>query len=143
MDKDTLPVLAHTPTRESIMQLEAVMTKLPQVELQLIEHWAHGAYARELHIPAGTLLTGKIHKHSQINVLAKGRMQLATEFGTGEVSAPAVIVGKAGDKRAGLALEDSIWVEFVPTTHTTAEAVEKEAIVDSYKSYEERLECHG
>ena len=35
-------------------------------------HFAPGAYGREMTLPAGLVVVGKIHKHAHINVISKG-----------------------------------------------------------------------
>ena len=41
-------------------------------------HFAPGAYGREMTLPAGLVVVGKIHKHAHINVISKGRLQVFT-----------------------------------------------------------------
>ena len=50
-----------------------------QTELPLKHSFAPGVYAREMEIPAGTLLIGKIHKHRHHNFLMKGSIIVLTE----------------------------------------------------------------
>jgi hypothetical protein len=49
-----------------------------QTELPLKHSFAPGVYAREMEIPAGTLLIGKIHKHRHHNFLMKGSIIVLT-----------------------------------------------------------------
>lgn len=114
--------------RDSVQALESRMLGLPQVELDLFQHFAHGVYARELHIPAGVLLTGKIHKYSCINVLLKGTIAIVTEAGKKLMKAPAIFPAPAGVKRTGYAVTDTIWV----TVHANPDNMERspEAMAD-------------
>ena len=52
-----------------------------QIELPLKHSFSPGIYARELEIPEGTLLIGKIHKHRHHNFLMKGETIVITESG--------------------------------------------------------------
>src|SRR5574340_659286 len=36
-------------------------------------HFTDGVYAREMHIPAGHVVVGKIHRHEHLNFISKGR----------------------------------------------------------------------
>ena len=132
---------------EKIAALESAMKEHEQLELEAIHHFAHGTYTRELIIPAGTVLTGKIHRHSCINILAKGKMRVATSEGMIDVCAPHTFVSGPGEKKAGVALEDSIWINVHPWTGSEdIEAIERETIVESFEQLEiERKEqlCLG
>jgi hypothetical protein len=53
--------------------------------------------------------------------LSAGKLQLVTDNGTVEVSAPCTVTVKPGQKNAALALEDSVWTNFFPTDETDVE----------------------
>ena len=81
-----------------------------QTELPLKHSFAPGVYARELEIPAGTLLIGKIHKHRHHNFLMKGSIIVLTETnGVELLQAPLMIVSEEGTQRIGYAVTDTIW----------------------------------
>ena len=81
----------------------------------VVEEYGCGTYARELFIPKGTVLTGKIHKLPHLNILAKGKLVVLTEKGRETFKAPVTFVSPAGVKRAGYILEDTVWI----TVHLT------------------------
>jgi hypothetical protein len=122
--------------RSKIMQLEEFMLEeFESVELQINHYFANGTYTRELIIPAGVLLTGHIHRHSCINILTKGRIQIVTDEGVKELTAPYVAVTGDGVKKAGYALEDSIWINVFPWNGTdTVEQIEQKVIIPSYEA---------
>ena len=120
-------------SREGIMELEKAMMEHPnQVEMELVHHFSKGLYARELKIPAGTLLVGKIHKHKSLNILAQGDISLLTEEGTKRVKAPYTVVSKPGIKRVGYAHEDCTWITVHATEETNLEKIEDEVIAKDY-----------
>jgi len=81
-----------------------------QTELPLKHSFAPGVYARELEIPAGTLLIGKIHKHRHHNFLMKGSILVLTETnGVELLQAPLMIVSEEGTQRIGYAITDTLW----------------------------------
>ena len=82
--------------RDKVFAAEAYMKEQPQVPIETIHHFSKDVYAREIRIPAGTLLTGEIHKFKNLNILSAGTMQVLTEEGIKEVSAPFTVVSPAG-----------------------------------------------
>jgi hypothetical protein len=119
--------------RGKIDRIEQEIAKLPQIEMVTIHHFANGLYARELHIPAGTILTGKIHKTEHINIVSKGRIIVWTEAGMKEVSAPFTMVSYPGTKRVGYALEDTIWTTIHASNETDLVKLEEELIAKTYE----------
>lgn len=83
---------------------------MEQAELPLKHSFAPGVYAREMEIPAGTLLIGKIHKHRHHNFLMKGSIIVLTEAnGVELLQAPLMIVSEEGTQRIGYAITDTVW----------------------------------
>lgn len=92
-------------------------------------------YAREMLIPKGTIIIGKIHRHQHLNFIMKGQVSVATEFGKKYFTAPCIFVSEVGLKRAVYAEEDTIWVTVHLTEHTGEEnlnKIEEEVIAPSY-----------
>lgn len=115
---------------EKLDQLEVEISKMPAVEL-LTEHlFSHNCYARVLHIPAGTVLTGKPHNFRTLNILLKGRIEVtANNEKSRMLVAPAIFVAEAGARRAGLVHEDCTWVNVHGTGETDFEKIEGEMIL--------------
>lgn len=122
--------------REKIVALEsAILAECPPLELVEKHYFAHGTYTRELHIPAGTTLTGKIHRHSCINVVAKGRIKVITDEGESEIVGYHAFVSGPNVKKAGFVLEDTIWLNVHPWDGVqTVEQIEQEAIISAEES---------
>lgn len=92
-------------------------------------------YARQMFIPKGTLIIGKIHRHSHLNFILQGKVKVSTEFGQKELTAPCSFVSEVGLKRAVLAEEDTIWVTVHLTKFTSEQDLDKmedELIAPSY-----------
>lgn len=129
-------ILDHKPiTRQQVNDLEAVMKKLPQVELKVINHFASGVYARELHIPAGITLTGRIHKYDNLNILSQGEMLVTTEAGLVHVKAPFTVVSPAGTKRIATTLTDCIWTSIHGTDETDIDKIEQHFTAGDEQEY--------
>jgi len=125
--------------REQILRLEDEMRKHSQLDLPVTHHFAPGVYARELFIPKGTLLTGKIHKTEHLNILAKGKIAISNLGESKEFEAPYIYVSPPGTKRAGYVLEDSVWITIHVTEETDLEKIESEVIAQSFLEFDETL----
>jgi len=68
-------------SRQAVFDMERLMRQAPQVELKVKHYFSKGVYARELHIPAGVILTGEIHKFENLNILSQGKIEVLTEKG--------------------------------------------------------------
>ncbi len=80
-----------------------------------LKHWlAPGIYAREIHLPANTLVVGKIHRHRHFNILSQGSITCYTEFGLQTLEAPASFISEPGTKRVVFTHEDAIWTTIHP-----------------------------
>lgn len=104
--------------REKVLRLEEELNKTPQVDCPTRWYFAPGMAAREIRIPAGTVLTGAVHKTENLAVLSAGRLRLVTETGTVEISAPHTLTVKPGQKNAAYAIKDAVWTNFFPTDET-------------------------
>lgn len=140
---DKMLVRAHVAPpcgRERLMILEdAIRRELPPVELKHTDYFSKGVYARELFIPKGTVLTGKIHKYTNLNIMSMGELSVLTEDGIKRVKAPFTIVSPPGTKRAAYAHEDTIWTTIHGTELTDVEEIESFFIAQSYEEFEHFL----
>ena len=123
--------LDNLNTRDKIFAAEAFMREQPQVEIPVKHYFSQGVYAREITIPAGVILTGDIHKFTQLNILSKGRMQVYTEEGIREVEAPFTVVSPPGTKRIAHTLTECVWTTIHGTDETDVNEIEKVFIAKS------------
>lgn len=129
--------------RGAILEFESACKAAEAVAKVTIEptiYSACGVYAREIFIPKGTALVGEIHLTDQINVVSKGKIRVATEEGVKTVVAPCTFISKAGTKRAGFALEDTIWTAFLGTEKTEDADIYAEFIAKDYETLDKQLE---
>ena len=133
--------LINQDHRRKMEALEAsILAELPLIECETKHYFAHGTYTRELHLPKGTVLTGKIHRHSCINILSKGSMAVVTDEGEYQIDAPHTFVSGPGVKKAGYALEDSIWINVHPWEgEEDLDMIEEAVIVPSYEALEKEM----
>lgn len=96
-------------------------------------HFAPGAYGREMFLPAGMVVVGKIHKHAHVNVISQGRVQVFTEHdGIQELVAPCTFVSSPGTKRAVHVIEDTVWTTVHVTDKTDLAEIEREVIATDF-----------
>jgi hypothetical protein len=126
--------------RGRIEKLESMMMSAGgQVELSPAHYFAKGLYAREIRIPKGTLLTGKIHKHEHLNIISQGEISVLTEHGPQRIKAPCTIVSQPGTKRVGYAHEDTVWTTIHATDETDVEKIDDELVVETFEQYQALL----
>jgi len=92
-------------------------------------------YARQMFIPKGSLIIGKIHRHQHLNFILKGKISVATEFGKKYFEAPCTFISEVGIKRAVYAEEDTIWATVHMTKFNSEEdldKIEQEVIAPTY-----------
>ena len=130
-------VMTINERRSWIMTVENHLLQMPQVELPVIHHHSHGVYGRELPIPAGTLLVGKIHRNSTLNVLTKGEVSVVSIEGVVRIKAPHVFVSVPGTKRVIFAHVDSTWLTAHHTFEKEESKIENEIIAKDYDELEE------
>lgn len=115
---------------------EAMRQEDNQVDIASMDVRHHftntGLYAREMVIPKGTLITGRIKKHEHISVISAGLVTEVTEAGVTNIRAPYTMVSLPGTKRVVLAHEDTVWVTIHATTKTDLEEIEDELIASSH-----------
>ena len=116
-------------------RLEEAMRQAGEIELPVKHFFAHGVYGRQLFIPKGTVLTGKIHKYDNLNVMIQGELSVLTKEGVKRVKAPFTIVSPAGTRRVAYAHEDTIWMTVHGTFEQDLEKIEEYFIAQSYSEY--------
>lgn len=118
---------ARQPTREQIEHLEALILQKPQVDLPIRHYFAPGLYAREMFIPAGTVLTGAVHKTEHLAVFV-GDITVWTDEGMQRLTGHCTFVSKPGTKRVGYAHADTWCTGFFPTDKTDVAELELDLV---------------
>lgn len=126
-------LLPRIPTRADIERLEdaIVASGAPLIAFPTRHYfWTENGvrlYAREITIPAGTVLTGKVHREPHVNAIPRGRIRVWTEEGMKTLAGPHTFLSRPGTKRAGLALEETVWttIHVNPTDREDPEEMER------------------
>jgi hypothetical protein len=115
--------------REKIAFLVRELAKVEQVECPLKHYFAPGVYLREIFMPAGSIIIGKIHKTEHFNLIERGRCTLYHEDGRQELlEAPHTFVSKAGVQKVLHIHEDMVWRTIHVTEETDLERLEAQLI---------------
>ncbi|MGH3054755.1 MAG: hypothetical protein ACRDL7_07240 [Gaiellaceae bacterium] len=123
------------------MDFENALRELPDAIIGgdpwTTHHHGHKVYGREIKIPAGIMLTGKIHRNATLNILISGKCLQTTEYGSEVIEGPMVWVGEPGIKRALYTLTEVHWVTAHGTEETDITKIEDEVIVPSFEALEQ------
>lgn len=124
--------LVNLPIRQKIDRIEAVLKQMPeQLDLPPVHHFSRGLYARELFIPKGTLIVGKIHRYECLNTML-GDISVLTEEGVKRLTGFHTFTSRPGVKRVGFTHEDTTWICYHASKETDIDKLEDELIAKSY-----------
>ena len=122
-----------------VMQLEAaIIDQLEPVDLDkhTKHHFSDGIYLRELFIPAGVVVTGKIHRSRHLTIIVSGTVRITTDHGVKEITGPAVFDSEPGIKKAAYAVTDVVLMNPHPTESTDLKEIEHKFIAPSIAALE-------
>ena len=131
--------LAELGTMPEILRIEKEMREFPSLTLPVEHYQIDGVYVRSLFLPAGTLLTGKIHNFENIAILVQGTIRVSNGTDAYVLTAPRIIVDKPGVKRIGYAETDVTFITVHKTANTEIDDIEKELVSDTFEEYEQQL----
>lgn len=115
------------PPREQIASLVADLLASPDANREFVvrHSFAPGMYIREMDIPAGALVVGRLHKTECVNICAKGDIEVYTEQGgVMRVGAGFVAISAPGTMKIVLAYQDTTWVNVFRTDETDINKLE-------------------
>ena len=139
MEENGFLVPTSEESRALILDFQRVVSELETefpVDCPLKHHFAPGLYAREIFLPKGSVVVGKIHKHAHVNNISQGHVMVYTEEGLQEFIAPYQFISLPGTKRVVCALEDTIWTTYHPTEETDLEIIEQHVIAKDFEEYD-------
>lgn len=126
--------------REQIYELERAMKAAPEeikCNPEPVHHFAKGIYAREVTIPAGTIVVGEVHKTEHLCIVSKGKITVLTEQGLKTIEAPCTIVSPPGTKRVGVTHTETVWTAIHGTNETDIEKLKTELIAETHEELSE------
>jgi hypothetical protein len=101
--------------------------------------FSEGVYIREMFMPQGGLVIGKLYKISHTWFLLSGDLEVATDEGSEYYIGPCYVNAPEGTKRVLHAVSDVIFVNVYPNPENITDTDKLEEILtcSSYKEYEE------
>ena len=101
--------------------------------------FSEGVYIREMFMPQGGLVIGKLYKISHTWFLLSGDLEVATDEGSEYYIGPCYVNAPEGTKRVLHAVSDVIFVNVYPNPDNITDTDKLEEILtcSSYKKYEE------
>lgn len=131
-----MPTAGTPESRALAYEFESKLRAMPPVEMPVTEYFSHGVYARELFIPAGTALTGKVHKFDNLNILLEGEIAVLTADGTVKRLGPGFVeVAPPGMKRVAVAVTDTRWMTVHGTHERDTAKIEAEFVAQDEHEY--------
>lgn len=116
----------------SIKNLVSYMEKLPQLDAPVKHHFSKGVYAREIFMPKGMLIVGKIHKTRHLNIISQGRCTVKTTARKLTIQAPFTFESIEGEQKVVYMHEDVVWTTIHLTNETDLAKIEEECIANEY-----------
>lgn len=96
--------------------IAAVRKYLPPAEVDIRHHFIPGGYVREMIIPQGILVVGRIIYKDTISAISQGKLLVYLGPNDTEIlDGPKTFVATPGAQRAALALTEVRWVTFMVT----------------------------
>lgn len=141
LSKQQIRALSNEPVNLSIVALQKQMTDMEQLEIKVWHHFiGDHIYVREMFMPAGSVIVGKIHKKQHLLQVQIGSVKVTSKEYSGILRGPIAYNSGPGAKRALLALSDC----FISTVHevssTDLDKIEAELIADTFEDYEESIQ---
>ena len=115
-----------------IKDLVSVMEKLPQLDAPVKHYFSKGVYAREIFMPKGMLIVGKIHKTRHLNIISQGRCTVKTPTRKLEIEAPFTFESVEGEQKVVYMHEDVVWTTIHLTDETSLAKIEEQCIAKDY-----------
>lgn len=126
--------------RDLITQVEGrvrVAETTSPADIPIAHHFSKDVYAREMRMPKGAIVVGKIHKHQNLSILSAGEVSVLSQDGVMRIKAPFTFVATPGTKRVIYAHEDAVWTVIHGTSETDLGKIEDQFIAKDYDELEQ------
>lgn len=124
-----LPIPRKITSLDTIRDFEKSLIGLPQVDVPVEHDFGHNIYSRKVTMPAGSIITSKLHMRDHFAVVLRGLVDVWEPNGPKRrLKAGDHFKTRAGTKRILHVIEETEWITFHGTEQKTPEAVEREII---------------
>lgn len=103
------------------------------IDIPINHHFSKDVYAREMVMPKGSLVVGKIHRHENLCIISQGEVSVLSIDGVKRLKAPCTFVASRGAKRVIYAHEETVWTVIHGTNERDLEKLEHEFIAKDYE----------
>ena len=118
---------------------ELFMSKLPDATIEYRHKFLPGVYIRKMYVPAGAILTSKVHKTEHAFIVNKGRILVYDGVHEAIIlKAPYDGTTLPGTRRIGVALDFTIWINIHPTNIKPVDDSEK-ALEDALRKIDKKV----
>lgn len=131
-----MPAATQAEVRSWMMKFtNQLLSLLPEQKIDFdVKHtFLNGMYMRELFIPKGSVLVGKVHKLPCMNIVSKGDISILTELGSARITAGHSAMSPPGIQKLGIANDDTVFVNVFRTDETDVNKIEDEIAFSSYE----------
>jgi len=108
----------------SLDQIETMMLAAPQIDISVSHHFGPGIYIRSGFMPAGVYAIGHSHKKPHMNMLAKGKLAIASDGDVRVIEAPYLFASEGGRKLVCV-IEDAVLMNIYATEETDIDVIEE------------------
>lgn len=105
-----------------------------KIDCKVIHRFSDGVYLREIMMPAGARVVGKIHTTEHLNIIISGYATVITAEDQFEVYPGFVFNSLSGTQKVVIVHEDCVWQTVHATKETDVKKIESSLTVESYSS---------
>ncbi len=121
-------------SQRNIFEAEQICKEYPQLEVEPVHYFAPGVYAREVILPAGSCVIGRVHRTEHLNIISKGKCTINCLGEIMEVEGPFTFVSLPGAKKAVYSHTEVMWTTIhVTDAGTDLEKIEEETIMSDFE----------
>ena len=117
---------------------------LEHIDCPIVHRFGGGVYIRQITIPAGTCVVGKIHLTEHYNQVVSGKILVVQSDGKKLfIDGPYTYLSGAYTQKTGYAIEDTIWQTIHPTNETDPNVIMDQITAIDEREMIAKIECVG
>lgn len=122
---------AREVSQDTVLKFQVALSRFEQLECPVRHYFSKGLYLREIFMPKGAFVVGKLHATEHPNIISCGDCSVWTAIdGMQRIQAPYTWISKPGVKKALYIHEDTIWTTCHVTDKTDLDELERELIIE-------------
>ena len=101
------------------------------IDAPVKHNFSEGVYVREIFMPKGMLIIGKVHKTRHLNILQSGRCTVWTPLRRFQVVGPCTFESFEGEQKIVYMHEDTVWSTVHVTDETDLAKIEDKCVAST------------